>query len=510
MADNSTDPLLLLVRSLTAGEKNHFLRSVTKGGDNKYLVLFNSIEKLPEATEKAIQVEYIRKAGATGQYARIKAYLYHRLIEALADFHTKHLARAEIHELLKQAEVLLLKQLRGPLREILRRVRQLAEESEAYDLMPEIIWREKTSIPIDLPPDEIYPIIKRLNKDLFASLDMIHELHEIGDVSFLLAIETNNEYRYTAEEYRKRLDTIIAQPAFHKELTAFTTQRGRISALSMRAFYWLAINDYEAFLVEAEKLFSILRASPEVASEHYLRYSNNLTNVIVALHLLRRPEEAFSYLSEFERLLAMLSNLGFSEKYNPLYVMYILAKARILFAVGKYKEVIELLPQFQEIESAVAWSTATSWRRHQFFVLLTGAFLLDNQPKAASRFLVKALQDDQQRKRTFGDELRQLELAICYELGDEDRMENLLNSIRRKYQKLDPQKAISGAQAYEMACLAGWNELVQHRNGKSHKNNQHLFRQLHHELTTQRKGQHEHDERTRFVFESWLLRMAEL
>jgi hypothetical protein len=60
MAETVNDPVLLLIRSLTTGEKNHFQRSVTKGGDNKYLTLFNIIETMPEAGEKEIQTAYKR------------------------------------------------------------------------------------------------------------------------------------------------------------------------------------------------------------------------------------------------------------------------------------------------------------------------------------------------------------------------------------------------------------------------------------------------------------------
>ena len=66
MAEIVNDPVLLLIRSLTTGEKNHFQRSVTKGGDNKCLTLFNIIETMPEAGEKEIQTAYKRKAGNIG------------------------------------------------------------------------------------------------------------------------------------------------------------------------------------------------------------------------------------------------------------------------------------------------------------------------------------------------------------------------------------------------------------------------------------------------------------
>ncbi|MCU0433206.1 MAG: hypothetical protein MUC87_07130 [Bacteroidia bacterium] len=507
MAESATDPLLLLIRSLTTGEKNHFHRSVSKGGDNKYLILFNIIESLPEASEKQIQSEYKRKTGNTGQYARIKAYLYHRVIESLSDYHTRNVPRVEIHELLKQAEVLLLKQLRTPLRDVLKRARQLVEDAEAWEMMPELIWREKASIPIELSPDEIYEQIQKLNLQLSESLNNIHELHEIGDISFLLATETNNEFRYSEIEYRERLGRITSNPTFQKPFAAFNSERARISVLSMRAFYYLAVNDYEGFVREAEKLFERLRHSEKATTEHYLRYANNLANVIVALHLLKRPADALPYLTEFEKLLQLLGSMGFREKYNPLYVLYLLSRARILFALDRFTEVIELQAQFIAIESAVLWSAATNWRRQQFFILLSGAYLLDNQPKIASRIISRALQDDSGRKRPFAEELRQLELAISYDLNDEDRMESLIASLRRKQNKLDPKEQLTGTNAYETACYVGWTELMHHRGQQPEQKL--IFRQLYHELTTQRLGKPEHDERTRFVFERWIKKKAD-
>lgn len=507
MADSATDPLLLLIRSLTTGEKNHFHRSVAKGGDNKYLILFHIIESHPEASEKQIQSEYKRKTGNTGQYARIKAYLYHRIIESLSDYHTRNVPRVEIHELLKQAEVLLLKQLRSPLRDVLKRARQLIEEAEAWEMMPELIWREKASIPIELSPNEIYEQIDKLNQQLDKCLVNIHELHEIGDTSFLLATETNNEYRYTEEEYRNRLQKLTATPTFQKQFSEFNSERARISVLSMRSFYYLAVNEYEDFVQEAEKLFNRLRNSEKATTEHYLRYANNLANVIVALHLLKRPAEALPYLEEFEKLLQFLGSMGFREKYNPLYVMYLLAKARILFALDRFTELIELQAQFIAIESAVSWSAATNWRRQQFFIFLSGAYLLSDQPKIAARIIARALQDESGRKRPYAEELRQLELAISYDLNDEDRMESLIGSLRRKQNKIEQQKELTGSLAYETACFVGWTEIMNNRTkglGQTH-----IFRQLYHELTTQRIGKSEHDERTRFVFERWLLKKSE-
>ncbi|MFN8711253.1 MAG: hypothetical protein ACK5Z2_00275 [Bacteroidota bacterium] len=505
MAEIVNDPVLLLIRSLTTGEKNHFQRSVTKGGDNKYLTLFNIIETMPEAGEKEIQTAYKRKAGNIGQYARIKAYLYQRLIESLADYHTRHVPRVEIHELLKQAEVLLLKQLRGPLRDVLKRARLLIEDSGAMEMMPELIWREKTSIPIDLSPDETRQQITKLNIQLNESLNTIHELHDVGDLSFMLAMEANNEFRFSPDEYRERLKALTSHPVFNKELSEFTNERVRISALSMRAFYCLAVSDFEGYIVEVEKMFQILRSSEKASTEHYLRYANNLSNIILAFPLLNRAEEALPYLEEYENLLQLLGSMGFREKYNPLYLIYLVSKARIMFALDRFPQVIELQSQFFAIESAISWSSVNNWRRHQFLMLLAGAYLIDGQTKIATRILARMINDEAARKYPFAEELRQFEFAICYETGDEDRMESLLASMKRKQNKTE-HKSIPAAQlAYDAKCLSGWTEVLQHRGNEAAIKQS--FKRMRKALLEVHGEKPDHNERSRFVFERWLIKM---
>jgi hypothetical protein len=504
MAETVNDPVLLLIRSLTTGEKNHFQRSVTKGGDNKYLTLFNIIESMPEAGEKEIQTAYKRKAGNIGQYARIKAYLYQRLIESLADYHTRHVPRVEIHELLKQAEVLLLKQLRSPMRDVLKRARLLIEDSGAMEMMPELIWREKTNIPIDLSPEETQQHINKLNMQLNESLNTIHELHDVGDLSFMLATEANNEFRYTPEEYSKRLSVLTSHPTFNKELNEFTNERVRISALSMRSFYCLAVSDFEGYIVEAEKLFQILRSSEKASTEHYLRYTNKLGNIILAFQLLNRPEEALPYLEEYENLLQLLGSMGFREKYNPLYLIYLVSRARIMYVLDQFQQVIELQSHFFAIESAINWTSANSWRRHQFLILLAGAYLIEGQTKTATRILARMINDDSARKYPFAEEIRQLELAISYDMGDEDRMESLLGSMKRKQNKSD--KSVPPTQqAYDAACLLGWTEILQHR-GDDAATRQ-CFKQMRKALLDLHGEKPDHNEQSKFVFERWLKKM---
>ncbi|MGL5891039.1 MAG: hypothetical protein ACRC3B_14215, partial [Bacteroidia bacterium] len=291
----------------------------------------------------------------------------------------------------------------------------------------------------------------------------------------------------------------------NKELSEFTNERVRISALSMRSFYCLAVSDFEGYIVEAEKMFQLLRSSEKASTEHYLRYANNLSNIILAFHLLNRAEEALPYLEEYENLLLLLGSMGFREKYNPLYLIYLVSKARIMFALDRFTQVIELQAQFFAIETAISWSSANSWRKHQFLMLLAGAYLLDGQTKTATRILARMINDEAARKHPFAEELRQFELAVSFEMGDEDRMESLLGSMKRKQNKTD-HKTIPAAQlAYDAACLAGWTEILQNRENPAAVKQS--FKRMRKSLSELHGNKPDHNERSRFVIERWLMKM---
>lgn len=143
MTNTHTDPLFVLVKSLSKSEKRQFKLYVGRLGvntDAKFLALFNLLDKI-----KAYDEEQILNSGIVkkAQLSNLKAHLYKQILISLRLNPVNQNIRVQIREQLDFATILYQKGLYKQSLKLLDKARNMAMENEEKNVAYEIVELEK-------------------------------------------------------------------------------------------------------------------------------------------------------------------------------------------------------------------------------------------------------------------------------------------------------------------------------------------------------------------------------
>ncbi|HQU72736.1 MAG TPA: hypothetical protein PKV71_07980 [Calditrichia bacterium] len=104
------EQLFYLIKSLTPAEKRYFRLFNQQNGDSNYLQLFEAIARQTEYDEAAIRRRF-KKAPFLRQLHVTKNYLTRQILRSLRNYHGKLSRHAEVHDCLREVEILFLREL---------------------------------------------------------------------------------------------------------------------------------------------------------------------------------------------------------------------------------------------------------------------------------------------------------------------------------------------------------------------------------------------------------------
>jgi len=138
------DGLFRLIKSLTAVEKRFFLQMASKNkSESNYITLFRAIERQELYDEAAIKAAFKDKKFVT-QLHVTKINLTELILKSLKTFNARNSANASILELLREIELLFVKELYDLCFQRLHRALHLAEKFEKFPLHMELLaWHRK-------------------------------------------------------------------------------------------------------------------------------------------------------------------------------------------------------------------------------------------------------------------------------------------------------------------------------------------------------------------------------
>ena len=161
-----------LIKSLTKSEKRLFKLYTSRhtvGKQNKYVALFDAIDKLEEYDEQILlkRNPTLRNSNLTS----LKSYLYDLIFKSLRNSLQTQSAASQLRYLIDQAELLLAKGLYKQALLLLRKMRRVAEKLEALPMLLEILQMELSIIAHQSWSDQYYQHVRQKTKDTIQQLE---------------------------------------------------------------------------------------------------------------------------------------------------------------------------------------------------------------------------------------------------------------------------------------------------------------------------------------------------
>jgi hypothetical protein len=134
-----SDSIFRLIKSMTRTEKRYFKRfsSMHTSGENKYILIFDAINKMKEYNEEALIKKFKGESFVTN-FSEIKKYLIAQVLKALRNYHGQSDPFIQLQEILLEIKLLARKGIFDACLSSIKRARKLATKYEAFDVLMEL------------------------------------------------------------------------------------------------------------------------------------------------------------------------------------------------------------------------------------------------------------------------------------------------------------------------------------------------------------------------------------
>ncbi len=279
---------------MTANEKRYFrLNASQHGGNQKYLLLFDAIDRQEEYDEALLKEEF-REEKFVRQFGVAKNYLYDLVLKSLRAYQAGSTTALQLRDTLSNVEILNDKGLFDQALKILRKGIALAEKHDHFLFLIEAsLWEIILRKELRTSSEEWDAFMVRQRGTVGKLQNYLDYRELMGEVSFLVA----DDYARTTEKF-EAFDTLRNHPLLRDPENADSV-RARIYYHWILATGHYARNEFHHALEAAEKMVELIEAKPGYREEAHSLYLQALGNVLA---LKRRCEDEEGFLETIAKV----------------------------------------------------------------------------------------------------------------------------------------------------------------------------------------------------------------
>ena len=275
-----TTELFDLIKSLTQTEKRYFKVSASthfKGEENKYLLLFDSIDEQEEYDEKQIK-EKFKGERFVIQLHVVKNYLYNTILKILRSYTSEKNKVVELQSLIRNIEILYDKSLFSHCRKLIVKAKSIAIDYERYAELYQIIDLEKSlarsSAYADMKEKELDNLYKQ-QKTALDNLDNINDYWRLSTKAFLI----KKKYGVPRNEIERKFFTKLLDDRLLKNESLATTYISRSIFHNIRGLNFHTLKDQANLLKECKSMIELMESNPLLLKKD--NYISALYNLII-------------------------------------------------------------------------------------------------------------------------------------------------------------------------------------------------------------------------------------
>ncbi|HMS33239.1 MAG TPA: hypothetical protein PKC91_04060 [Ignavibacteria bacterium] len=421
-----TDDLFQLIKSLDQSEKRYFkifaTMHIKNSDENKYIMLFDAIDKQSEYDESEIRKKF-KNEKFLNQLHVAKNYLYNNILKSLRLFHSERSKLNELMDILRDVQILYEKSLYRQCRKLLDKAKKIAYTYEKHShILAVLDWEKtlaRTSAYANTEEKDLLGFYDEIN-DTMEKLKNINEYWKLTMNSFLLR-KKQGEIRDKTE--LKKFNEIIKHPLLQSETRA-TSFQSKTFYFNIKGLYYFTNKDYKNLLNHCKKLVDLLEENPLLMKED--NYISSLYNLLLVQIELRQYDDALNTikkLRDFKSNSVSMQTRIFVTSYDTEINLY-LRTGEFEKGIPLIREIEEGLKKFGEKlnkESEVLFSFNIAY-------LYFGLGEYNNSLKWINQIINDKELTVREDIQCFA---RILNLLVHYELNNYDLIEYIMKSTRR-------------------------------------------------------------------------------
>lgn len=447
-----SDDLFTLVKSLTPAEKRYFkliAQTHASGEATNYLLLFEAMDKQTEYDEEAIKKKY-RKEKFVAQLTFTRNALRNKILDALCAYiggSKDNTIVFEFRQALNHLLALYRKGIYGQMEKDLKRLLKMAADYEMPIYTLELLqWQrrlllERTDRNITEDLDALIEEEQRAQQLLQNEAQFKH-LHDRLLVSLKVRIRAKDA------EALQKMEELIQIPLLQEENNALTRQ-AKLFYNEIWGFYHWRMGNFASMYAHHKRIIEIWETNDLFRNEHRHEYRKALCNFLNSCH-------AFQKFEDYPPTLVKIRALAANDVPTEVKIFHISFYHELLYYLNTFSiakgvaEIPERLPQLEAWKDQIHSSRLLTiyynialvyFFAHRFGDALTWINEILSHPKADTR-------------REVYHTAHILQLAIHYELGNIDLLENLHRSVYRNLKNADE------LQLFERLLLSNFKKLA--------------------------------------------------
>lgn len=325
-----------LIKSLTSSEKGYIKKhSVVHviGDQNKYIKIFDAIDKQKEYDEKEI-IKKFTDDPILNNFSVAKNYLFRFILKCLESYHSN--TKAELRSTLNQIEILYNKNLPGVAKKMLVKAKATAQHYELYEFMEEIIDWEIAFIVEEANSKNYLELVNKYFGELYDSIDKKKTI--IGYKHLYQKLRAKGLYMGLPRNDEDVLEfQLIADQANSNDKTLLSTFNAKFYRNLMQANFLFMSNEQKKANELMEKNVQLMEANPHMIDLKPSTYLGMLRNKAVNELSLLRYKPLFDTIRKMDAFVAKYGQLN-----RYFEVMSENLKLFVYIPTGQFKEALEI------------------------------------------------------------------------------------------------------------------------------------------------------------------------
>lgn len=402
--------------------KMHAFRDKRIKGYTNYVKLFDAIDKQREYDEKKIKTLF-DKERFVKHYAVTKHYLYQLILKCLHNYNSDD--DTKIYEQLHCALILYHKALYKECYKELLKAKKKCYAREKFEQLLKILdfehrLKEKTSSNIK-ELDEIVKEIQDVLEKLKNTYDYLSTSRKIMNVI--------TKYGEKSDQKRNMLYELMSHPLLKNENNCLTF-RARNFYYNIHSAYYFSMKDSVNGYRYAKKQLQLAESNSQHIKENAYGYIITISNFLAACHRLKKYNELEHGIEKIKLFGEALPVKNSEHIQVRLFISYINFKLILYIETAKYEKARVLV---NDIKSGFI-KYGKNIRPESKYIIYSNIaelYFKGGQYRETINWVNKILNTKMEIREDIQSTARIYNLISHYELGNEDKVESLLNSASR-------------------------------------------------------------------------------
>lgn len=437
------DGLAVLIKSLNTAEKSAFRKTALYSGNNKYLGLFDELDKTPQTGFDDMLIMKKLKYVNKNTYYVAKNYLYESLLRNLCVLNLETSLEDRLYTRIMSIKILYRKTLFSKALELLRKTKKLCIKSGNYVRLLELLkWEKNLVIEGTAKGDKarILALLQEEEKNVLKGIDNISTYRHLF---FEFSSFAAGSGKLKKKELQKKLAAYMNNPLIKNESNAFTLV-SRITLYDIKAYMNILMNQSAKNYLVRKKMLQLMETNTEFRNE-------NLTNYVILLYNFANTCFEAGKLSETGDCIEKLKNVTLKHSRR------LSTNVKVLLSIGSLRLEIKNRIKENKIEQSAHASeeliatvrkyepSLTEEEMAQSFVICATSLLLNKDfSKALSIINAVTGYNSENLKFITFTESRLLQILLLYELESFDTVEYNIKSLTRYLKKNEGKEINNG------------------------------------------------------------------